>query len=196
MIVQKDLYAALAHEFSECLVSISRLVCEKSITALVDSILCVQKVFVYGVGQTGFLSRLLSMKLGHVGVNSSFVYSETTPVFNPSDMLIVLSQSGETAVCRMLVKKAKEIGGKVVSITSSPDCSLARESDVNINIHIDIKTLRLPELSAIGELAHKNLSGAVFNIGLYVLIYDLVLQVASQKKETAESIDLRHANLQ
>lgn len=65
---------------------------------------------------------------------SEFRYRQ--PVINPDDVLIAISQSGETADTLAAIQLAKEKGAFIYGITNTIASSIARESDAGSYIHV------------------------------------------------------------
>ncbi|MDR0389523.1 MAG: glutamine--fructose-6-phosphate transaminase (isomerizing) [Spirochaetaceae bacterium] len=57
-------------------------------------------------------------------------YRYRNPIFNPSDIFIIISQSGETADTLAALRLAKKNGGRVIAITNVLGSTLAREADL------------------------------------------------------------------
>jgi glucosamine--fructose-6-phosphate aminotransferase (isomerizing) len=53
----------------------------------------------------------------------------------PDSVIVAISQSGETADVLEVVKKAKPLGSKIISIVNVPTSSLARLSDISISMN-------------------------------------------------------------
>ena len=65
---------------------------------------------------------------------SEFRYGD--PVIEPEDVVIAISQSGETADTLAAVKLAKEKGALIFGIVNGVGSSIARETDTGIYIHV------------------------------------------------------------
>ena len=65
---------------------------------------------------------------------SEFRYRD--PVIYPSDVVIAISQSGETADTLAAIKLAKERGACIFGIVNAVGSSIARETDTGIFIHV------------------------------------------------------------
>jgi len=63
-----------------------------------------------------------------VDVASEFRYRN--PVFNPKDIFIIISQSGETADTLAAMRMAKKAGARIIAITNVVGSTLAREADL------------------------------------------------------------------
>lgn len=69
-----------------------------------------------------------------VAYASEFRYSE--PVIEPDDVVMAISQSGETADTLAAIQQAKQQGALVFGIVNSVGSSIARESNTGIYIHV------------------------------------------------------------
>ncbi len=151
-------------------------------------------IFVMGAGQSGLIARALAMRLAHLGYRGYVVGDVTTPGFKSNDTAIVISHSGETPSLVIFSQKVKELGGKLVLITSCKNSPLACISDCTIVL--DVKPDKAPLVSGIGDFQHKNASGTLFGASAFLFIHGLVLCLAQREGKNPEEIDNRHANLQ
>ena len=69
-----------------------------------------------------------------VAYASEFRYSD--PVIEPNDVVMAISQSGETADTLAAIRQAKEKGALIFGIVNSVGSSIARESDTGTYIHV------------------------------------------------------------
>lgn len=85
----------------------------------------------------GIVGRYVIEKLAHVPVNvdiaSEFRYRE--PLVGEGDLVIIISQSGETADSLAAMRLAKELGAKTLAIVNAKGSSIAREADMLIYTH-------------------------------------------------------------
>lgn len=79
----------------------------------------------------GLIGKYLIEKLAQIPTSveyaSEFRYS--SPIIHQNDMIIAISQSGETADTLEAIKIPKSHGAKILSITNIPKSSICRESD-------------------------------------------------------------------
>lgn len=155
-----------------------------------------KKVYVVGVGHSGMFSRILSMKLNHVGLSAFTLYDEINPPFTSEDILVAVSQSGSTATIVAMGRKAKRIGGRVLAVTSQTDSALGELADYSLVVPYASHTDDLSVLPMLGAPDSRNARGAVFGFNSYILFYAIVMHLAEIRGETPESIDARHANLE
>jgi len=93
-----------------------------------------------------------------VAYASEFRYSD--PVIEPDDVIIPISQSGETADTLAAIQLAKEQGAMVYGIVNAVGSSIARESDTGTYIHVG------PE---IGVASTKAFTGQVVVLTMFAL---------------------------
>ncbi len=96
---------------------------------LKEEILAAKKVYVAAAGRSLLAIRAIAMRFMHIGLTSYVVGDTTTPAFEPEDVLIMASTSGETSGLVLMADKAKQIGGKLMLITASPSSTLAKKAD-------------------------------------------------------------------
>jgi len=99
---------------------------------------CKGRVIVTGVGKAGIIGQKVSATLASTGTASYWMHAVEARHGDlgrvlPEDVVLVLSNSGETEVVQLLVP-LKKLGTKIISITGRPDSTLARHSDVVLDI--------------------------------------------------------------
>lgn len=110
---------------------------------------------------------------------SEFRYSN--PVITPQDIVIAISQSGETADTLAAIKLAKEKGAFVYGVCNAVSSSIARETDTGTYIHVG------PE---IGVASTKAFTGQVTVLTMLALAVGQIRRTISQKElaEVAQSL--------
>ncbi|MBI4309649.1 MAG: KpsF/GutQ family sugar-phosphate isomerase [Candidatus Omnitrophica bacterium] len=99
---------------------------------------CAGRVVVCGMGKTGIIGRKIAATFSSTGTPSVFVHSAEAVhgdlgQVTPKDILIVLSQSGETEETVRLLPLIKKIGARTIAMTGNPKSSLAQYSDIVLN---------------------------------------------------------------
>lgn len=169
---------------------------EKKIERVLDEILGAKRIFVLGMGHSGLIGKIFAMKLAHLGFSSHVVGDVTTPSLKRGDLLVAVSQSGETSTILILAKKAKSLGGKVVGVTSFAASTLGDLADTSLVVAARTEEGEFPVFSLLGDEEHKNMSGALFGINIFALFYGLVCELAARTGQSPERIDSRHANIE
>jgi 6-phospho-3-hexuloisomerase len=77
-----------------------------------------RKIFTVGMGRSGFVARGFALRLMNLGFNVYFLGETITPAAEKGDLLIAISGTGTTKMVLTAGSAAKEIGARVVAITS------------------------------------------------------------------------------
>lgn len=103
---------------------------------------CQGRVIVAGMGKTGIVGRKIAATLSSTGTPSIFMHSAEAVhgdlgQVTKSDVLILISNSGETEETIRLLPLLKKIGAKTIAITGNRKSSLARFSDFVLDVSVD-----------------------------------------------------------
>lgn len=109
------------------------------------------------VGKT-IIERLAKIPV-EVDIASEFRYRD--PLITDKSLLIVVSQSGETADTLAVLRDAKKVGAKVLAITNVVGSSVSREAD-----HV-IYTWAGPEIAVASTKAYVTQLIAMYIVGIY-----------------------------
>ncbi len=114
----------------------------------------------YHVGMVGkySLERMLRRPV-EVSLASEFRYSD--PIVGPGDLIIVISQSGETLDSMAALREAKKRGARILSIVNVVGSSIARES------HDVLYTWAGPEIAVATTKAYSTQMVVLNLLGLY-----------------------------
>ena len=114
----------------------------------------------YHVGMVGKynLERMLRRPV-EVSLASEFRYSD--PIVGPGDLVIVISQSGETLDSMAALREAKKRGARILSIVNVVGSSIARES------HDVLYTWAGPEIAVATTKAYSTQMAVLNLLGLY-----------------------------
>jgi 6-phospho-3-hexuloisomerase len=164
-----------------------------SIFNLLDLILNTYKngnrIFLYGAGRSGFMGRSFAQRLMHLGIDTCFISDAITHQYTKSDLLILISGSGETPSSVAIAERAKLIGGKIVLLTGNEESSIGRIADCTLIIRgkskdraISIKTLA-PYTS-------------LFDISTLAILDSIGGTLMELLDVTEKDIDLRHATIE
>jgi arabinose-5-phosphate isomerase len=99
---------------------------------------CKGRVVVSGIGKSGHVARKIAATLASTGTPAYFVHAAEAAhgdlgMITREDILVVLSNSGESDELLTIVPLVKREGGKLIAITGNPDSSLAREADAHLD---------------------------------------------------------------
>ncbi len=107
---------------------------EKDFKPLVDAMKKAHRVYVVGAGTAGFAAGQIAYYLrniAHIDAQDirSYEFKSYLPILQKSDLLIAISQSGETADTIEVLEFAKKLGCKIASIVNMLGTTISRMSD-------------------------------------------------------------------
>ncbi len=102
---------------------------------------CEGRVVVSGLGKSGLVGRKISATLASTGTPSFFLHPSEAihgdlGMLRKGDVVLALSNSGETEELVNLIPYLKRIGVSVISMTGNEKSSLAVNSDVHILVNV------------------------------------------------------------
>lgn len=121
----------------------ARVLDEQSVERAVEILACCDsKVIVIGVGKSGVIAQKIAQTLTSTGTIAVFVHPSdalhgSLGVIARGDVVIALSNSGETDEILLLLPTLKTRGTKLISIVGNVDSALARQSDVVLDASVD-----------------------------------------------------------
>ena len=102
---------------------------------------CRGRVVTMGMGKSGIICRKISATLASTGTPSFFMHPAEAihgdlGMLVSGDVVLAVSNSGETDELNRLLESIKRIGAEIISITGNPSSTLARNSDCHISAAI------------------------------------------------------------
>ncbi len=99
------------------------------------------RVVVTGMGKSGLIGRKIVATLSSTGTPAFFLHPAEAlhgdlGMVVGQDVLLAISNSGETEEVNKLLPTLKERGVKIVAFTGRPDSTLAREADVVVDVGV------------------------------------------------------------
>ncbi|MFO1317337.1 MAG: KpsF/GutQ family sugar-phosphate isomerase [Burkholderiales bacterium] len=122
---------------------------------------CRGRVVVSGIGKSGHVARKLAATLASTGTPAFFVHASEAAhgdlgMITPDDVVVVLSNSGETDELVSLLPHLKREGARIVALTGNEQSSLAQAADVHLDAAVDAEACPLglaPTASTTAALA-------------------------------------------
>lgn len=160
-----------------------------------------KKIFIVGMGRSGFVARAFALRLMNLGFNVYFLGETITPAAEKGDLLIAISGTGSTKMVLTASAAAKEIGATVIAITSFPESPLGRMADHIIAIKGRTKTGWPKEedylaRQIMGEREPLTPLGSVFENNCMVFLDSLVVELMHRMGRTEEDLRRRHATIE
>ncbi|MBE6494345.1 MAG: 6-phospho-3-hexuloisomerase [Methanosphaera stadtmanae] len=171
----------------------------KQLSEMTNMIENVESVFVMGLGRSGLVAKAFAMRLMHLGLNVYVVGETVTPAITDKDCLIAISGSGETSYIVSTIGIAKNIGSKIMAITSYSDSTLAKNAD--LIVELPGRTKIESENSYIRRQIsgqHQTLSplGTLFEVSALIFLDATIAQMMHDLGQTEKDLKARHTILE
>jgi arabinose-5-phosphate isomerase len=122
---------------------------------------CRGRVVVSGIGKSGHIARKLAATLASTGTPAFFVHPAEAShgdlgMITPDDVVLMLSNSGETDELVLLTPHLKRQGAAIIALTGNDVSSLAQSADVHLDAAVDAEACPLglaPTASTTAALA-------------------------------------------
>ena len=103
---------------------------------------CRGRVVVTGMGKSGHIGRKLAATFASTGTPAFFVHPAEAShgdlgMITADDVVVALSNSGETGELVSILPMIKRIGAKLIAMTGNAKSSLGRLSDAHLDAHVD-----------------------------------------------------------
>jgi len=159
------------------------------------------KIFVVGMGRSGFVGRSFALRLMNLGFNVYFLGETITPAAGKDDLVIAISGTGMTKLVVSAASAAKDIGVKVVAITSYMESQLGQMADqlVLVKGRTKMGWPREEDYLArqiLGEREPISPLGSVFENNCMVFLDGLVVELMYRMKKNENDLRSRHATIE
>lgn len=160
---------------------------KKNIDKIISEFFKAKRIFVYGAGRSGLVSKAFAIRLVHLGFQT-FVIGETigAPV-KKDDLVFIISGSGETIPAVMTAEITKNIGAELIVVTGRRDSSIAKFADTGIYLSAECNDVERKQLAPLGTL---------FEASAWILLDSIIAELMKSKGETEASMRSRHATLE
>jgi 6-phospho-3-hexuloisomerase len=160
-----------------------------------------KKIFVVGMGRSGFVGRAFALRLMNLGFNVYFLGETITPAAGKDDLVIAISGTGMTKLVVSAASAAKDIGAKVVAITSYKESQLGQMADqlVLVKGRTKMGWPREEDYLArqiLGEREPISPLGSVFENNCMVFLDGLVVELMYRMKKNENDLRSRHATIE
>jgi arabinose-5-phosphate isomerase len=102
---------------------------------------CRGRAIVTGMGKSGIIARKIAATLSSTGTPAFFMHPAEAihgdlGMIQGDDVVIALSQSGETAEVLRLLETIRRIGARIIAVTGAPASSLAQAADLALDCRV------------------------------------------------------------
>ena len=172
---------------------------EKMIQMILDA--QSKKIFVVGMGRSGFVGRAFALRLMNLGFNVYFLGETITPAAEKDDLVIAISGTGMTKLVLSATTVAKEIGTRVVAITSYQDSPLGQMADLVVPIKGRTRMGWPREedylsRQIMGEREPLSPLGSIFENNSMVFLDGLIVELMYRMKKNENDLKMRHATIE
>lgn len=103
---------------------------------------CKGKVVVCGMGKSGHIGNKIAATLASTGTPAFFMHPGEANhgdlgMLSPEDVLLAISNSGETAELLLLLPVVKRLGVPIIAMSKNPHSALGQHADVNLCIKVE-----------------------------------------------------------
>jgi len=124
--------------FTEIGSVVDQIVASDFFKSLVDALEQRHSCFFVGLGSGREVARMTAVRIGHVkramGDQIYVAGESNTPAPRAGDVLLVISNSGETEIVAGWCKNFKRMGALVASVVGNPDSTIAATSDLSFTV--------------------------------------------------------------
>ena len=150
---------------------------------LIDNIMGAEKLFIYGVGRSGTMCKAFAIRLVQLGLKVFFIGETITPIVEKDDLVIIVSNTGETMSAIQTANIVGRLGAKVIAITAESHSKLAHAASSVIHLKVDTD----PEDAELAPL------GTVFEVTALVFLDSLVPEIMKKLEQNEANMRARHA---
>ncbi|MDI6781204.1 MAG: KpsF/GutQ family sugar-phosphate isomerase [bacterium] len=103
---------------------------------------CKGRIIVTGMGKSGIIGKKIASTLASTGSPALFLHPADAAhgdlgMVTMNDVIIALSNSGETKELIDLIPSIKRMGATIISLTGNPSSTLSKYSDIAINVFVE-----------------------------------------------------------
>ncbi len=158
-----------------------------------------RRVFLIGAGRSGLVAKAVGMRLVHLDIEAYVVGETITRPLHKGDIVIAISGSGETTSVASVVKKARELGGVVVAITSKPSSTIGKLADIMIKLES-----KRPEDDESNYLVRQieerkapiSPLGTLFELSALIFLDSMISELGARLEMDEEDMRKRHTNIE
>lgn len=127
---------------AEALLSVKDKVGPSFVQAINLLLACQGKVVVTGIGKSGHIANKIAATFASTGTPAFFVHPAELRhgdfgMLEERDLVIALSGSGETQEIKVILDPLKRLGLSIIALTGNPESTLAKHSNVVIDVGIE-----------------------------------------------------------
>ncbi|MBS7622530.1 6-phospho-3-hexuloisomerase [Candidatus Bathyarchaeota archaeon] len=158
-----------------------------------------RRILVIGVGRSGLIGRAFAMRLMHLDFDVYVMGETITPAIGKGDLIVAISGSGTTKLAVTAAAIGKEVGAKIIAITSHPNSDLGKIADHVVQIRGRTKIAKerdyfLRQLTGV----HEPLAplGTIFELSTMVFFDSLIAELIQRLGKSEGELRRKHATIE
>ena len=158
-----------------------------------------KRLLIIGVGRSGLVGRSFAMRMMHLGFNVYVMGETITPAIGRGDLIVAISGSGTTKLVVTASEIAKEVGARIIAVTSHPDSDLGKLADHIVLVKGRTKIAAetdyfLRQITG----AHEPLAplGTIFEVSALIFFDSIIVELMRKLGKTEKDMLSRHATIE
>ena len=189
----EDIRDKIAYENIGAIKDTVKILKGETLEEVVDILDGSKRIFLLGIGFSALVAKDFLYKLLKIGKNAVFEIDPHVQLANlssltPQDSLFAISHSGKTLETYLGVKKAKEIGAKIITLTKLSDNTLSELADVKLHTLAEEVSFRSSAISS--RIAQLTVIDMIF-IGLTKKYPEKALEYIDMSSELVKELKLK-----
>jgi len=155
----------------------------EAVKQTIEEFIDAKKIFIYGVGRSGMIGQAFAVRLVQMGFDVHFVGDMTTPFVDEGDLVVIVSNTGETMSAVQTANIVRRVGARVISVTSNPNSKLGHAS----NIILEVGQTKDDQKKRLAPL------GTIFEDAALVMFDSMIPLIMERTEQNEASLRRRHA---
>ncbi len=158
-----------------------------------------KRILIIGVGRSGLIGRAFAMRLMHLDFDVYVMGETITPAIGSGDLIIAISGSGTTKLAVTAAEIGKEVGAKIIAVTSHFNSDLGKIADHVVQIKGRTKIAKerdyfLRQLTGV----HEPLAplGTIFELAAMVFFDSLIAELIQRLGKSEGELKRKHATIE
>ena len=189
----------ICKSISDCIENINDDEVDQLVNLLIEGWKNSKRIFITGAGRSGLMGRAFAMRLMHLGFHVYVIGETITPAAGKGDILVAISGSGRTGIVVTVAQVAKQVGAKVIAVTSHPDSPLGQLADHIVFVPGRTKITEETDYFSRQILGiHEPVAplGTLFEISAMVFLESIIVELMHRLGKTEEDLKARHATIE
>lgn len=156
---------------------------EENVANFVNMLKSTKRVYIVGIGKSGLVGKIFGMSLVSLGYEVYIVGETLMPAPKNTDVVIAVSGTGGTDYPIKMAQIGKKVGAKVITVTSSPNSTLANLSDLIVFVPGRSEKDGTTAYEITAEGTHGTLKGMFFEMSALALLNAVAATLTIRQKQ-------------